>query len=153
MADTSLSEKKTGLLVWQVSNLWQNKLRQVLKLYKLTLNEYLVLESIIELNRHIFIINQNIVSSFSSIDVSVVSVVLKLLERKNFIKRSIDKDNRKKSIEMLSKGKKTFNEIYPLIILEEKKIFEKLQSEKINFTNFLKLILGKKLRIIANKNL
>ena len=153
MADTSLSEKKTGLLVWQVSNLWQNKLRQVLKLYKLTLNEYLVLESINELNRHILILNQNIVSSFSSIDVSVVSVVLKLLERKKFIKRSIDKDNRKKTIEMLSKGKKTFNEIYPLIILEEEKIFQKLQSEKINFINFLKLILGKKLRIIANNKL
>ena len=131
MADTSLSEKKTGLLVWQVSNLWQNKLRQVLKLYKLTLNEYLVLESINELNREIITLNQNIVSSFSSIDVSVVSVVLKLLERKKFIKRTVDKDNRKKTIEMLSIGRKTFDEIYPLIILEEERIFEKLQNEKI----------------------
>ena len=34
---------------------------------------------------------------------------------------------------MLSKGKKTFNEIYPLIILEEEKIFDKLQNEKKNF--------------------
>ena len=49
MADTSLSEKKAGLLVWQVANLWQNKLRHILKLYKLTLNEYLILESIIKL--------------------------------------------------------------------------------------------------------
>ena len=153
MADTSLSEKKAGLLVWQVSNLWQNKLRHILKLYKLTLNEYLVLESINELSKHIIILNQNIVSSFSGINVSVVSVVLKLLERKKFIKRSIDKDNRKKTIEMLSNGKKAFNVIYPLIILEEENIFAKLQNEKIYFTNFLKLILGKKLRISANKNL
>ena len=106
MADTSLSEKKTGLLVWQVSNLWQNKLRYVLKTYKLTLNEYLVLESIIELKKQIILLNQNIISSFSGIDVSVVSVVLKLLERKKFIKRTVDKDNRKKTIEMLSMGKK-----------------------------------------------
>ena len=152
MADTSLSEKKAGLLVWQVSNLWQSKLRHVLKFYKLTLNEYLVLESINELKKHIILLNQNIISSFSSIDVSVVSVVLKLLERKNFIKRTIDKDNRKKTIEMLSTGKKIFNEIYPLIISEEEKIFYKLQNEKNNFKNLLKLILGKKLRISVNKN-
>ena len=150
MADTSLSEKKAGLLVWQVANLWQNKLRHILKLYKLTLNEYLVLESINELSKYIVTLNQNIISSFSGIDVSVVSVVLKLLERKKFIKRTIDKDNRKKTIEMLSKGKKTFNEIYPLIILEEERIFDKLQNEKKNFSNLLKLILGKKLRISAN---
>ena len=84
---------------------------------------------------------------------SVTSVILKLLESKNFIKRTSDKDNRKKTIEMLSNGKKTFNEIYPLIILEEERIFEKLQNEKIYFINSLKLILGKKLRISANKNL
>ena len=101
MADTSLSEKKPGLLVWQVSNLWQNKLRHILILYKLTLNEYLVLESVYELKKHIILINQNIISSFSGIDISVVSVVLKLLERKEFIKRTIDKDNRKKTIEII----------------------------------------------------
>ena len=150
MADTSLSEKKAGLLVWQVANLWQNKLRHILKLYKLTLNEYLILESITELKKQIILLNQNIISSFSGIDVSVVSVVLKLLERKKFIKRTVDKDNRKKTIEMLSIGKKTFNEIYPLIILEEEKIFYKLQNEKKYFSNLLKLILGKKLRINAN---
>ena len=53
---------------------------------------------------------------------------------------------------MLSNGKKTFNETYPLIIQEEERIFEKLQNEKKNFTNSLKLILGKKLRISAKKN-
>jgi len=153
MADTSLSEKKIGLLVWQVSNSWQNKLRQKLKLYKLTLNEYLILESITELHQHSVLLTQNIISIFAGIDVTVVSVVLKLLERKNLIKRTIDKDNRKKTIEMLSNGRKLFNEIQPIIELEEKKIFDKLQNEKFNFINLLKLILGKKLRIKAEKNL
>ena len=153
MADTSLSEKKIGLLVWQVSNSWQNKLRQKLKLYKLTLNEYLILESITELHQHSILLTQNIISIFAGIDVTVVSVVLKLLERKNLIKRTIDKDNRKKTIEMLSNGRKLFNEIQPIIELEEKKIFDKLQNEKLNFINLLKLILGKKLRIKAEKNL
>ena len=31
MADTSLSENKIGLLVWQLSNYWQSKLRKILR--------------------------------------------------------------------------------------------------------------------------
>ena len=34
MADTSLAEKKIGLLVWKLSNHWQSKLRKILKDYK-----------------------------------------------------------------------------------------------------------------------
>ena len=75
-----------------------------------------------------------------------------MLERKNLIKRTIDKDNRKKTIEMLSNGRKLFNEIQPIIDLEEKRIFDKLQNEKLYFKNLLKLILGKKLRIKVDKN-
>ena len=153
MADTSLSEKKIGLLIWQTSNLWQNKLRNVLKLYKLTLNEYLILESITELQNHSTLLTQNIISIFSNIDVTVVSVVLKLLESKKLIKRTSDKDNRKKTIEMLSIGKNLFKEIQPIIDLEEKKIFDKLQNEESYFKNLLKLILGKKLRIKADINI
>ena len=44
MADTSLSEKKIGLLIWLSSNLWQSQLRKVL---------YLT-ESTIQLNQHKF---------------------------------------------------------------------------------------------------
>ena len=34
MADTSLSENKIGLLIWQMSNYWQSKLRKILKKYQ-----------------------------------------------------------------------------------------------------------------------
>ena len=50
MADTSLLEKNLGLLIWQVSNYWQSKLRKILKNYNLTLNEYLVLQTINDLS-------------------------------------------------------------------------------------------------------
>ena len=52
MADTSLSEKKIGLLIWQVSNYWQSQLRKILKNYNLTLNEYLIIESIQSLSKN-----------------------------------------------------------------------------------------------------
>ena len=151
MADTSLSEKKIGLLIWQVSNYWQSNLRKILKDYNLTLNEYLILDSIIRLKQTKKEIVQNEISIFAGIDISVSSVTFKLLENKNLIVRIIKKDNRKKIIEMLGRGNNLYNKINPLILEKEKNIFNKLQNETNNFTNSLKLILGRSLRIKANK--
>ena len=46
MADTSLNENRLALLIWQTSNLWQSKVRNKLKESEITLNEYLILETI-----------------------------------------------------------------------------------------------------------
>jgi hypothetical protein len=51
MADTSLNESKIGILVWKTSLLWQSKLRKVLHPYNISLNEYLILESIRQLSK------------------------------------------------------------------------------------------------------
>ena len=152
MADTSLSEKKIGLLIWHVSNYWHSKLRIILKDYNLSLNQYLILETLKVLKDSFESFSQTKISLFSGIDVSVVSVCLKSLEKKQFIKRNVDQDNRKKVINILSTGQKVFDEIFPKINQQEKKLFDKLQGEKLNFCNSLKLILGKKLRIKANKS-
>jgi DNA-binding MarR family transcriptional regulator len=151
MADTSLSEKKIGLLIWQVSNYWQTNLRKILKDYNLTLNEYLILESIKRLQQNKNEIVQNEISIYAGIDISVASVTFKLLESKKLIVRIIKKDNRKKIIEMLVSGNNLYNKISPLVLEKEKNIFDKLQNESNNFTNSLKLILGRSLRIKANK--
>ena len=151
MADTSLSEKKIGLLVWQVSNYWQSNLRKILKDYSLTLNEYLILDSIKRLQQTKKEIVQNEISIFAGIDISVSSVTFKLLENKKLIVRIIKKDNRKKIIEMLDSGNNLYEKINPLILEKEKNIFNKLQNETYNFTNSLKLILGRRLRIKAEK--
>ena len=151
MADTSLSENKIGLLIWKTSNYWQSKLRKILKSYNLSLNEFLILESIHHLHSVKSKIHQNFVSSFIGIDVSVASVTFKLLENKKYISRHFENDNRKKIIKMLDKGKNLFEVISPLIKKEEQLMFEKLKNETFNFINSLKLLLGKKIRIKAEQ--
>jgi len=151
MADTSLDENKIGLLIWKVSNYWQSKLRKILKPFNLSLNEFLILESIYELSLSNSGLSQNEISKYNSIDVTVASVTFKLLENKRLISRLIKNDNRKKIIVMLKAGESLFNKIYPLIQKEQELIFNKLQNETFNFTNSLKLLLGKKIRIKADK--
>ena len=151
MADTSLSEKKIGLLVWQLSNYWQSKLRKILKDYNLTLNEYLILESISNLLENQKELSQNEISIFAGIDISVASVTFKLLENKKLIVRVTKNDNRKKIVDMLASGINLYNKVKPFILKEELNIFNKLHSEIYNFKNSLKFLLGKKIRIKAKK--
>ena len=151
MADTSLAERKIGLLVWQLSNHWQSKLRKILKDYKLTLNEYLILESISDLSENQDELSQNRISIFAGIDISVASVTFKLLENKKLIARRTKKDNRKKIVEMLANGINLHNKVKPLILKEELNIFNKLHNEIYNFKNLIKLLLGKSVRIKAKK--
>ena len=149
MADTSLSENKIGLLVWQMSNHWQSRLRKILKNHNLTLNEYLILESIIKLHQQYTELSQSMISVYAGIDISVASVTFKILENKNLVIRKSIKDNRKKIIEVLKEGNNLYNKLNPLILEEEREIFSKLQNESYNFKNSLKLLLGKSLRIKA----
>ena len=151
MADTSLLERKIGLLVWKLATFWQNKLRQILINHKLSLNEYLILETLTNLNLNKVSTSQIHISFFSEIDVSVVSISLKSLEQKKLIKKKVDNDNRKKIIEMLPRGRTLYEELSPQISLAENNIFDKLKDEKLNFTNSLRFLLNKKIRIKLNK--
>jgi DNA-binding MarR family transcriptional regulator len=151
MIDTSSVENKIGLLVWKTSNFWLSKLRKILAPYNLSINEYFILYSIKLLSDKNSNIYQNEISEFIGIDVSVTSVTLKLLEEKKFISREIKDDNRKKIINILDKGNKIYLNLHPLIEKEEETLFNRLKNETFNFTNSLKLLLGKKIRIKADK--
>ena len=151
MADTSLSENRIGLLIWKNSNYWQTQLRKILRPHNLSLNEYLILESIHHLHSIKSKTHQNVISSFIGIDISVASVTFKSLENKNYISRQIENDNRKKIVKMLDRGKILFEDISPLIEKEEQLMFQILKNETFNFTNSLKLLLGKKIRIQAKQ--
>lgn len=151
MADTSSIEDKIGLLIWKASNFWLSKLRKILVPYNLSINEYFILHSIKSLSIKNSNIYQNEISEFIGIDISVTSVTLKLLEEKKFISREVKSDNRKKIINILDEGEKIFKILHPLIEKEEEILFNKLKNETFNFTNSLKLLLGKKIRIKADK--
>ena len=81
MADTSLNENRLGLLIWQTSNIWQSKLRKILKNHKISLNEYLIIETLFKLSFLTKTVSQIRIANNSSLDVSVVSTNLTLLEK------------------------------------------------------------------------
>ena len=151
MADTSLNENRLGLLIWQTSNIWQSKLRKILKNHKISLNEYLIIETLFKLSSLTKTVSQIRIANNSSLDVSVVSTNLTLLENKNLILRT-HIDNRSKNILLTDQGLSLISSLIKIIKNEEIYFFNKLGNETFNLTNSLKLLLGKKIRIKAYKN-
>ena len=152
MADTSLNENRLALLIWQTSNLWQSKLRHKLKESQITLNEYLILETIYLLQQENINITQQDICKNSSIDRSVVSLRVSKLEEKKLISKQQPQDKRSDSLILTAAGNDLINNIIDNIIELENELFNKLGSEIFNFTNLLKLLLGKKIRIRAKLN-
>ena len=151
MADTSLNENRLGLLIWQTSNIWQSKLRKILRNNKISLNEYLIMETLFKLRSLTKIVSQISIANNSFLDVSVVSTNLTLLENKNLILRT-HIDNRSKNILLTDQGLSLISSLIKVIKNEEIDFFNKLGNETFNLTNSLKLLLGKKIRIKAYKN-
>jgi len=151
MADTSLNENRLGLLIWQTSNIWQSKLRKILKNHKISLNEYLIIETVFKLSSLSKIVTQISIVNNSFLDVSVVSTNLTLLENKNLILRT-HIDNRSKKILLTDQGLSLISSLIKIINDEEIDFFNKLGNETFNLKNSLKLLLGKKIRIKAYKN-
>ena len=152
MADTSLNENRLALLIWQTSNLWQSKVRQKLKESEITLNEYLILETIYLLQQQKINITQKDICINASIDRSVVSLRVSNLEEKKLISKQQPQDKRSDSLILSEAGNDLINNIIDNIVELENELFNKLGSEIFNFTNSLKLLLGKKIRIRAKLN-
>ncbi len=152
MADTSLNENRLALLIWQTSNLWQSKVRFKLKENEITLNEYLILETIYLLQQENINITQQDICKNASIDRSVVSLRVTKLEEKKLISKQQPQDKRSDSLILTRAGNDLIGNIIDNIIELENELFNKLGSEIFNFTNSLKLLLGKKIRIRAKLN-
>ena len=116
MADTSLNENRLALLIWQTSNLWQSKVRHKLKESQITLNEYLILETIYLLQEENINITQQDICKNSSIDRSVVSLRVSKLAEKKLISKQQPQDKRSDSLILTTAGNDLINNIIDNII-------------------------------------
>ena len=78
MADTSLFENRLGILIWKTSNFWQSSLRKILVSSNISLNEYLVLQSLKYLSIKKIDIFQNQIAK--SIGIALPAASIKFLE-------------------------------------------------------------------------
>ncbi len=133
------SDESLGLLFWQVSTLWQRKIKSQLQKLNLTHTQYVILAVIEELSEYSNSITQKNISDFSRIDVMTVSSTLKLLEKKELVKRLPHKyDTRAHSIintttgtALLQQAIKKVEKVDDEFFCKDKEILSKLRESLV----------------------
>ncbi len=119
-----VANESYGLLFWQVSTLWQRKIKESLRPYDLTHTQYVILAVTQELNDRNAEVTQKEISDFSMIDVMTVSKTLRLLENKNLIIReNHSSDTRAKRIKNTVAGEEMLQTVSPIIETVDKDFF------------------------------
>ena len=100
-------EESSGFLLWQVTTLWQRKVKQALVPYDLTHPQFVLLTCLHWLLIHNQTVTQIVLSNHSKIDPMTTSSVLRTLLKKELITRQEHStDTRAKEVSLTDKGRK-----------------------------------------------
>ena len=130
-------EDSTGYLLWQTSNLRQRKINVAFSDIDLTYPQFVILAGIHWLKQDNKIVNQVLLIKFTKMDKSVVSSILKLLERKEIVLRKTDpKDTRAKTLDLSKIGIAKLKKAMKIITRVDSKFFD-ITKANVNRLNEL----------------
>ena len=115
---------QAGFRLWQLANLWQSKIRVVLKPFQLTPTQWLLLYALVRLEKHPEPITPTMLAEILEINTMLVSDVITALVKKHLVhKIKILPDKRSFVISATAEGRITAVEAHTAIIQTDKKFF------------------------------
>lgn len=142
------AHKSPGLLFWQVSTLWQRKIKEALRPHDLTHTQFVILAVTHELNERDAHVTQKEISNLSMIDAMTISTTLRLLEKKNLITReSHPTDTRAKQIRNTEQGEQILQKINPIIESIDSKFFFEDKNELHVFMKLLNKLKNREIEL------
>lgn len=132
------AEDSAGFLIWQVTSLWQRSLNKILKKYKLTHAQFVVLASSAWLGRNSSHVTQAQIATYAKMDKMLVSNVVRMLEKKKLITRfESKKDTRAKLVVLTPVGFKILAPALNEVENFDRQFFGKLDKALKNFNSGL----------------
>jgi DNA-binding MarR family transcriptional regulator len=132
------ANESPGLLFWQVSILWQRRIKEALRPYDITHTQFVILAVTHELNENGSCVTQNEISDFSMVDVMTISTTLRLLEKKNLvIRENHPTDTRAKQIKNTERGEEIIKVVTPVIESVDNEFFFADKKELNTLMNLL----------------
>lgn len=132
-----------GFLLWQVSNLWQRKMKAGLSSLGLTHVQFVLLAGIVWLNQQDESVTQAALAAHAKTDVMMTSKVLRTLEQKNLVKRETHTtDTRAKSLTTTNQGYQLFKEAIRIVDRIDNEFFEVPDCQLKDFNSCLQAVLA-----------
>ena len=138
------AEDSTGFLLWQVTNLWQRKIKKALEEYDLTHSQFVLLASILWLSQGEESVTQILLSAHTKIDPMTTSTVLRTLQAKGLLSRQEHAtDTRAKTVVLTDNGIKIAQLAVKVVEKFDKDFFTPLGQDSAEFNGKLQeLLLG-----------
>ena len=127
-----------GFSLWRVHNVWQQRLRERLKIYDLTHVQFILLAGLAWLSINKKYVTQIMLARHTEIDVMMASVVIRKLEQKALIIREDHpEDTRAKVLIMTTLGVARFQETIHVVEEFDKEFFSVLGEREDEFSTML----------------
>lgn len=136
-----------GVLLWRASNLWQRRLRRILKQHGLTQAQFLILASLRLFEDKGRSAAQHDLAEFSGLDVAAVSVVLGQLAEKGYVSRRRGEDARVRHPQLTPAGAAIAVAVAPAAGMSDVEVFSPLGDNTPMFRGALQMLLGMRPRI------
>jgi len=136
------AEDSSGFLLWQVTSLWQQKIKKVLnEKYQLNHSQFVIMTSIHWLTLHNNEVTQVSLAQHTKMESMNVSQVLKSLQSKNYIiRREHPTDTRAKIVFLSLTGEQLIKQAIVDVDIVDKNFFKKLGKIDPFNHSLLKLI-------------
>lgn len=139
------TEDSTGFLLWQVTNLWQRKIKKALEKYELTHSQFVLLSCIHWLTLVKQSVTQILLSNHSKVDPMTTSSVLRTLQKKGLINRQENEtDTRAKTVKLTENGMKILKQAIRTVEQFDQKFFSPLDKKTKDFNHKLTTLLENK---------
>lgn len=137
-------EDSSGFLLWQVTTLWQRRIKQSLDLLGLTHTQFVLLATTASLSRDGRIVTQIDIANQSKTDRMMVSKVLRTLQSKGLIERKEHRtDTRAKEVTLTSKALDIVQKAVVVVEQTDREFFEVLCNEQENFKENMRQLIKK----------
>ncbi|MCG6168452.1 MarR family winged helix-turn-helix transcriptional regulator [Leptospira sp. FAT2] len=131
------AEESTGFLFWQITNLWQKRIRENLLVLDLTHVQFVLLASLAWFEETVQKATQVRLAEHAKTDVMMTSKVLRSLESKKLLTRKPDpEDSRANCLLLTPEGKELVEKAVHIVESTDKLFFSILKDEK-NFRSSL----------------
>jgi DNA-binding MarR family transcriptional regulator len=136
-------KESPGFLLWQVSMLWERRMRAALEPLALTHAQFVLLASSAWLCRSEDAVTQVRIASHAKLDVVMTSQVLRTLESKGLIHRHPHpSDTRAKSIAITSAGEKLLRTAIQIVEKEDAAFFDRCGASRKPLLAALQILSG-----------
>lgn len=136
------ADDSPGFLLWQLTNLWQQRMRSALAPLGITHVQFVLLASVAWLENSERLVSQVSLSRHAHTDVMMTSQVVRTLEEKGLLKRTVHPtDTRARVVSLTAEGRKVAQQALNVVETADEQFFQELGGQTSDFVRSMQLLI------------